>query len=239
MERQLATDVAVMWPPVSPKAALLMSGKPRSSSPMDTAFSRRRKRAGRWSAVRCAGSASMAMLVAPLVRVVGSVPSKSYTLRISSRPTPSPTSCGSKSGPARVWSRRVTGGVRGCAATGYQAVEYDNLDSYTRSGGLLTRRQATAYARLLVTRAHRAGLAAGQKNLAAWDGTRVGYDFAVAEECGRYDECGSYVAHYGDQVLMVEYRARDFDRTCAAYGATHAVVLRDRDLTPAGVHRWC
>jgi maltose alpha-D-glucosyltransferase/alpha-amylase len=40
-------------------------------------------------------------------------------------------------------------------------------------------------------------------------------------------------------VLMVEYRQQDFEKTCAAYGATHAVVLRDRDLTPAGVHRWC
>jgi hypothetical protein len=129
--------------------------------------------------------------------------------------------------------------VRGCARHGYAAVEYDNLDSYTRSRGLLTRRQAVAYARLLVARAHAAGIAAGQKNLAGFDGTTVGYDFAVAEECGRYDECGRYVAHYGDQVLMVEYRKQDFEGTCAAYGATHAVVLRDRDLTPDGVHEYC
>ena len=26
---------------------------------------------------------------------------------------------------------------------------------------------------------------------------------------------------------------------CTAYGATHAVALRDRDLTPTGVHGWC
>jgi hypothetical protein len=38
---------------------------------------------------------------------------------------------------------------------------------------------------------------------------------------------------------MIEYRAADFDETCAAYGETHAVVLRDRDLTPEGVHEWC
>jgi hypothetical protein len=139
----------------------------------------------------------------------------------------------------RALARIVGGWVRGCAAAGYDAVEYDNLDSFTRSGGLLTRRQATAYAALLVRQAHRAGLAAGQKNLAGWDGTRVGFDFAVSEECGRYDECGDYVAHYGDQVLMIEYRPQDFARTCAAYGATHAVVLRDLDLTPQGVHQWC
>src|SRR6478735_51607 len=78
--------------------------------------------------------------------------------------------------------------TRGCARHGYDAVEYDNLDSYTRSHHLLTRRQALAYARLLVRGAHRVGLAAGQKNLADLDGTRLGYDFAVAEECGRYEE---------------------------------------------------
>jgi len=129
--------------------------------------------------------------------------------------------------------------VRGCARDGYAAVEYDNLDSFTRSDGLVSRRQALRFAELLVRAAHHHGLAAGQKNLAGFDGTRLGYDFAVSEECGRYDECQRYVGHYGDQVLMVEYRAQDFDATCAAYGATHAVVLRDRDLTPAGVHRWC
>jgi glycosyl hydrolase family 114 len=129
--------------------------------------------------------------------------------------------------------------VRGCAHHGYAAVEYDNLDSYTRSDGLLTKRQALKYAALLVDQAHRSGLAAGQKNLAGYDGTRIGYDFAVAEECGRYDECRRYVDDFGDQVLMIEYRTEDFLETCTAYGATHAVELRDRDLTPDGVHGWC
>ena len=41
------------------------------------------------------------------------------------------------------WTRR-------CAADGFEAVEFDNLDSFTRSHRLLTRRQALAYARLLV-----------------------------------------------------------------------------------------
>ena len=38
---------------------------------------------------------------------------------------------------------------------------------------------------------------------------------------------------------MIEYRAADFEATCAEHGATHAVVLRDRDLSPEGVHQWC
>ncbi|MBF4161924.1 endo alpha-1,4 polygalactosaminidase [Nocardioides acrostichi] len=131
------------------------------------------------------------------------------------------------------------GWTQGCADDGYDAVEYDNLDSYSRSHGLLTPRQAKRYAHLLVDGAHDAGLLAGQKNRAGWDGTVVGYDFAVAEECGRYDECTDYTDHYGDQVLAVEYRRPDFTRTCDAIGADVPVVLRDRDLTPDGVHAYC
>ena len=129
--------------------------------------------------------------------------------------------------------------ARGCAKHGYAAVEFDNLDSFTRSDGLLTRRQAIRYATLLVDQAHRHGLAAGQKNLAGFDGTTIGYDFVISEECGRYDECQRYVDDFGDQVLMIEYRAEDFAETCTTYGPTHAVELRDRDLTPSGVHGWC
>src|SRR5206468_2676945 len=98
-----------------------------------------------------------------------------------------------------------------CAAKGFDAVELDNLDSFTRSHGLLKRRQALAFARLLVSRAHAAGLAAGQKNLAGYDGRQVGYDFAIAEECGRYRECAGYTRFYGRRVIAVEYRRQDFD----------------------------
>ncbi|GAA1911096.1 endo alpha-1,4 polygalactosaminidase [Nocardioides hwasunensis] len=127
----------------------------------------------------------------------------------------------------------------GCARNGFDAVEYDNLDSFSRSRGLVKARHAKAFAQLLVAQAHDAGLAAGQKNWSEWDGTRAGFDFAVSEQCGRYDECGSYVDHYGEQVLVIEYRARDFAKTCRAYGEQLAVVLRDLDLSPDGVRRWC
>lgn len=131
-----------------------------------------------------------------------------------------------------VWTRR-------CAARGFDAVEFDNLDSYTRSRGLLSRRQASAYAHLLVRTAHRAGLAAGQKNLADFDGHSIGYDFAVAEECGRYRECGDYIAHYERRVLAIEYRRADFEWTCDHYASAMPVVLRDLALSPDGVRDWC
>lgn len=129
--------------------------------------------------------------------------------------------------------------TRGCAADGFAAVEFDNLDSFTRSHGLIERQDAVRFARLLAKAAHRYGLAAGQKNLAGFDGHRVGYDFAVSEECGRYRECDAYVADFAGQVVMVEYRRQDFQVTCEQYGATHAVVLRDRNLSATGLREWC
>ncbi len=139
----------------------------------------------------------------------------------------------------RALARIVGRWTERCADDGFAAVEYDNLDSFTRSHGLLERRHAIAFARLLVRRAHAADLAVGQKNLAGFDGSRIGFDFAVAEECARYRECQRYVASYGRRVLVIEYRKRDFRRACRRYADHLAIVLRNRDLTPTGVHRWC
>jgi hypothetical protein len=139
----------------------------------------------------------------------------------------------------RALARIVGRWTERCAADGFDAVEYDNLDSFTRSHGLLERRHAVAFARRLVRRAHAADLAAGQKNLAGFDGSKIGFDFAVAEECARYRECHRYTASYGRRVLVIEYRKRDFRRACRKHADQLAIVLRDRDLTPGGVHRWC
>jgi Glycoside-hydrolase family GH114 len=139
----------------------------------------------------------------------------------------------------RALARIVGRWIDGCAAAGYDAVEFDNLDSYSRSDGLIKRRHTKKYAARLVRRAHRAGLAVGQKNRAGWNGRKVGFDFAIAEECGRWSECGRYVRDYGRRVLVIEYRRRDFVATCAGFGDRLGVVLRDRDLSPNGVHQWC
>ncbi|WP_340538033.1 endo alpha-1,4 polygalactosaminidase [Nocardioides sp. GXZ039] len=126
-----------------------------------------------------------------------------------------------------------------CGADGFDAVEFDNLDSFTRSRGELSRADALAFARLLIRRGHRAGLAVAQKNLAGYDGTRIGFDLAIVESCARYRECGRYVRHFGDQVVMVEYRRVDFRRACAGFGETHPVVLRDLALRPAYRPQYC
>lgn len=129
----------------------------------------------------------------------------------------------------------VGGWIDGCAAHGFDAIEPDNLDSYTRSGGLLSRADAAAFAALLTRRAHEAGLAVAQKNDAdlAADGPAIGFDFAIAEECNRWSECDAYADAYGTRVLVIEYRDEDFDAGCAAWPEL-SIVRRDRDVTAPG-----
>ncbi|MEU6882409.1 endo alpha-1,4 polygalactosaminidase [Streptomyces sp. NPDC046712] len=135
--------------------------------------------------------------------------------------------------------------IDGCATDGYQAVEADNLDSYERSEGRLTAEHDLAFARLLVARAHKAGLAIGQKNAAdlAQRGRSLGFDFAVAEECGQYEECGPYATAFDNRVLVIEYEPSGLDAACATWGDTLSIVLRDPDVRPAGkpghVRRTC
>lgn len=130
----------------------------------------------------------------------------------------------------------VGGWFDGCAKSGFQAVEPDNLDSYERSQGLLTRAHNAAFAKLLADRAHAAGLAIGQKNTTDLLEQRetIGFDFAVAEECGRYDECDAYASAYGDRVFVVEYTEDDYKKACSSVGAKVSVVRRDLDVRPAG-----
>ena len=85
--------------------------------------------------------------------------------------------------------------IDGCARDGYQAVEPDNLDSWTRSKRRLTKADNVAFATRLARRAHAAGLAIAQKNTSELGRTgqdQVGFDFAIAEECQVYAECDDY-----------------------------------------------
>ena len=131
--------------------------------------------------------------------------------------------------------------IAGCDDSGYDAVEFDNLDSFLRSKGLITRAQNKAFASLLIERAHRHLLAAAQKNWVELGaaGPALGFDFAVAEQCGEYRECGGYAAAYGDRVLVVEYTKASYTWTCAHFGDQLSVVRRDLDLTPGGVRAYC
>lgn len=130
--------------------------------------------------------------------------------------------------------------IEGCADAGFSAVEFDNLDTYTRSSGLISRADNLAMAQLYVQEAHRLGLAAAQKNAAedsALFKAQAGFDFAVSEECAVWNECGLYTAVYGVRVIDIEYPedlAVPFQQVCLDTPDVPSMVLRDRDLTTPG-----
>jgi hypothetical protein len=123
-----------------------------------------------------------------------------------------------------------------CARDGFHAVEPDNLDAWTRSDGRTTRDDTVHLARLLADRAHGAGLAIAQKNAAELVGTPMGLDFAIAEECEVYDECGTYAEAYGPRVIEIEYTDNGrgaYADACEARAGSTSILLRDRDVVPA------
>ncbi|MEV2276722.1 endo alpha-1,4 polygalactosaminidase [Nocardiopsis sp. NPDC049922] len=126
--------------------------------------------------------------------------------------------------------------VEDCAERGFDAVEFDNLDSHTRSDGALTADDALALAADLADEAHAHGMAVAQKNAAELAGRareEAGFDLAVAEECVAYDECAAYTDVYGDAVLAVEYPDTlevPFEEACADPDTPADTILRDRDL---------
>lgn len=127
-----------------------------------------------------------------------------------------------------------------CADTGFDAVELDNLDSWTRSIGALTAADALAFAALLTETAHTAGLAVGQKNapdLGSRGRDDAGFDFAIAEQCHRYDECQAYTDVYGPRVLDIEYAddlAGTFAELCSDGRIPYSTIVRDLALTTPG-----
>ncbi|WP_435858871.1 endo alpha-1,4 polygalactosaminidase [Streptomyces varsoviensis] len=133
-------------------------------------------------------------------------------------------------------AEKVNGWIDTCAAKGFQAVEPDNYDTYDRYQNLLDPSQAEDLITRLSQHAHSKGLAIAQKNAPdlAKDHAKTGLDFAVAEECGRYNECEKYTKAYGSRVYVVEYTDSGLNKACSAWGDKLSIVRRDEDVTPKG-----
>ncbi|MCX5052316.1 MULTISPECIES: endo alpha-1,4 polygalactosaminidase [unclassified Streptomyces] len=131
---------------------------------------------------------------------------------------------------------RVNRWIDGCAAKGFDAVEPDNYDSYTRSRHLLTADDATAFVTLLSRHAHARHLAIGQKNTVELAGLRkrTGLDFAVAEECAEHDECGAYAKAFDDRVLVIEYSDSGLRKARTGFGDRLSIVRRDVMVSTPG-----
>lgn len=125
--------------------------------------------------------------------------------------------------------------IEQCAAQSFDAVEFDNLDTFTRFPQLgFGRAEAVEYATTLVGLAHVRGLAAGQKNSVELLGQPIGFDFAVVEQCGEYDECEAFADAFGSLVFAIEYTDEGLAAACASLGDDASVIRRDLGLSPLG-----
>ncbi|MFF0284332.1 endo alpha-1,4 polygalactosaminidase [Rhodococcus aetherivorans] len=125
-----------------------------------------------------------------------------------------------------------------CAEAGFDAVEIDNLDTWTRFTDVLDQDSSLALAAMYAERAHQLGLAVAQKNAAeAAEEAKneANFDFVVAESCIFYGECGRYLNAYGPHVLDIEYSDTldtPFSDVCRNPHRPPTVILRDRNLEP-------
>ena len=135
----------------------------------------------------------------------------------------------------RQLARIVGDWIDGCAADGFQAVEIDNLDTFSRFSDELNEDAAVEYVRSLADRAHAAGLAVGQKNSAELLARRseTQLDFAVVEQCNEFDECGEFTDAYGDHVYVIESDRSAFETGCAEF-PTLSIVFRDVEISTPG-----
>ncbi|MEU6284459.1 endo alpha-1,4 polygalactosaminidase [Streptomyces sp. NPDC047028] len=141
---------------------------------------------------------------------------------------------------------RIEKHIDQCATKGFDALELDNYDSYTRSNGHLTDSQAQTYIKMLSAYGHGKGLAVAQKNTVELAPNRVanGLDFAIAEECGVQSppECDQYIQYFGNHVIFIEYTDGGLDYDCQ-YNGQASIVERDTDVVTPGtsgyVRRTC
>lgn len=119
-----------------------------------------------------------------------------------------------------------------CKAKGFDAVEFDNVDGYSnRTGFPLAAADQLRYDRWLAGEAHRRGLSAALKNdLAQARALEPSFDWALAEECFRYEECGLLAPFTaaGKAVFDVEYEL-PLARFCPQARTLGIVAMRKRN----------
>lgn len=99
-----------------------------------------------------------------------------------------------------------------CAAAGFDAVEWDNVDGYSNETGFpLTGADQLGYNVALANMTHEQELAVGLKNDLGQIGKLVEYfDFAVNEQCSQYRECARLDPFLGagKAVFQIEYEKK-------------------------------
>jgi len=124
-----------------------------------------------------------------------------------------------------------------CAATGFDAVEPDNMEIYTNDTGFpLTYEDQLHYALWLAEEAHKRGLAIGQKNAPDQIEDLVDvFDFAITEDAFYYGWSEDMLPYIqaGKPVFAAEYTdlPGDFEAFCRqSEELGYSTILKHRDL---------
>ncbi len=108
--------------------------------------------------------------------------------------------------------------INECADKGFDAIEFDNVDSWTHQTGFpLTRTHSLRYLRWLIRTGHEHGLAVGLKNATDLiEPLADEVDWALNEQCAQFDECDRYapLVRRNVPVFVLEYNGRRA-RACA------------------------
>ncbi|MEJ7722324.1 MAG: endo alpha-1,4 polygalactosaminidase [Ilumatobacteraceae bacterium] len=146
------------------------------------------------------------------------------------------------SAPHATWRRWWSGALGRASTPSSSTTSIRGRGSTTRAAThpscRSTRRMRSTTPSCSTDHAHAQHLAVGQKNTPQL-GRRnsldvVGFDFAIAEQCGQYDECDRYRSVFGNRMIDIEYGRSGFRAACAAVGRTVSVVLRDRLVSTPG-----
>lgn len=123
---------------------------------------------------------------------------------------------------------------------GCDAVEPDNVDGYQNNPGVnLTASDQIVFNSFVAKEAHARGLSVGLKNAAELVGVLEPlFDWALVEECARFDECGSYSPFItaGKAVFHVEYQG-NHDYCAHTSGLGFSSLEKDMDV--GALHRPC
>jgi hypothetical protein len=131
--------------------------------------------------------------------------------------------------------------IRVCAAKGFDAIEFDNVDGFVNPTGFpITRADQVRYNRALANLARRHGLAAVLKNAPELVPVLVRhFDAALVEQCAEYSECAAWKPFVAARkpVWDLEY-VTPYARACAA-GRAARIQVQLKRLTLDAYRRHC
>jgi hypothetical protein len=119
--------------------------------------------------------------------------------------------------PAQFIRDELTARLADAKTAGFDAIEFDNVESYTnRNGFNTTAAQQLAFNESIANLAHSLGFTVALKNDLGQASTLQPYfDFAISEQCFQYSECNvpapglqAWPSTYGKAVFNVEYKGK-------------------------------